>query len=63
MKLPYADEYVDKITASVEGRTFCLYGSDGSQQELVCETPEQFTAMFEIIKDNMHKLPNGFYFE
>ena len=63
MKVPFSDEYVDKVTASVEGRSFRLYGSDGSEQEMICDTVDQFTAVFEMIKDNMHKLPNGFHFE
>jgi hypothetical protein len=63
MKQVFDDEYVDKITASVEGRTFTLHGSDGSEKELVCDTADQFTTLFKMIQENMEKLPNGFEFQ
>jgi len=63
MNKPFDDEYIDKITASVEGRTFTLHGSDGSEKQLVCDTPDQFTRLFKMIQENMEKIPQGFEFQ
>lgn len=63
MESVFDDEYIDKITASVEGRTFTLHGSDGTEKQLVCDTVDQFTRIFKIVQDHMDKLPNGFQFQ
>ena len=38
----FEDEYVDRLEISVTSRRFKVYGSDGGQQELNCETTDEF---------------------
>ena len=46
----FQDEYVDRLEISVTSRTFKVYGSDGGQQELNCETTDEFMRVLEVAK-------------
>ena len=45
--LDLSGEYVDEIRINMEGRSFEIYGSDGSCQKVTCEDTDQFMAVFE----------------
>ena len=44
----FQDEYVDRLEISVTSRTFKVFGSDGGQQELNCETTDEFMRVLEV---------------
>ena len=46
----FEDEYVDRSEISVTSRRFKVYGSDGGQQELNCETTDEFMRVLEVAK-------------
>tara|TARA_B100000927_G_C16218395_1_gene370404 strand:+ start:405 stop:605 length:201 start_codon:yes stop_codon:yes gene_type:complete len=46
----FEDEYVDRLEISVTSRRFKVYGSDGGQQELNCETTDEFMRVLEVAK-------------
>ena len=48
--LDFSDEYIDEVRINVEGRSFEIYGSDGSHQKVVCEDVNQFMAVFKVTK-------------
>tara|TARA_Y100001970_G_scaffold22405_1_gene25956 strand:+ start:8550 stop:8747 length:198 start_codon:yes stop_codon:yes gene_type:complete len=48
--LGFSGEFVDEIRINMEGRTFEVYGSDGSCQKVTCEDTDQFMAVFKVTK-------------
>jgi|APGre2960657373_1045057.scaffolds.fasta_scaffold126147_3 hypothetical protein len=52
MDLQLTDEYIDCVKVNVINRTFYLYGTDGSYEEIRCETPEQFLSVLEFTKSH-----------
>jgi len=52
MDLHLTDEYIDSVTININSRTFYLHGSDGSYEEICCETPEQFLSVLEFTKSH-----------
>lgn len=48
--LDLPNEFVDEIRINMEGRTFEIYGSDGSCQTVKCEDTEQFMAVFKVTR-------------
>ena len=46
----FEDEYVDRLEISITSRKFKVYGSDGGQQELNCETTDEFMRVLEVAK-------------
>jgi hypothetical protein len=53
MDLKFEDEYVDTLKVNVRNRTFYLYGSDGSNQTITCETADQFVGVLEFAKQSI----------
>ena len=49
-ELNFTGEYVDKITVNMPGRSFQVFGSDGSCQNVVCDDTDQFMAVFKVTK-------------
>jgi hypothetical protein len=52
MDLQLTDEYIDSVTININNRTFYLHGSDGSYEEVRCETSEQFLSVLEFTKSH-----------
>ena len=48
--LDLSGEYVDEIRINMEGRSFEIYGSDGSCQKVVCEDVDQFMAVYKVTR-------------
>ena len=42
--LDFSAEFVDEIRINMESRTFEIYGSDGSCQQVTCDDTDQFMA-------------------
>ena len=50
MDLHLTDEYIELVKININNRTFYLYGTDGSYEEVRCETPDQFLSVLEFTK-------------
>jgi hypothetical protein len=53
MDLRFEDEYVDHLGVNVANRTFYLYGSDGSNETIKCETVDQFMGVLDFAKQSI----------
>jgi len=52
MDLHLTDEYIDCVKINISNRTFYLHGTDGSYEEVHCETPDQFLGVLEFTKSH-----------
>lgn len=50
MDLQLTDEYIENVKINISNRTFYLYGTDGSYEEVNCETSDQFMNVLEFIR-------------
>ena len=48
-------EYVDFIKVNIPSRSFLIIGSNGSIQEIKCESSSQFIKHLNFIKENINK--------
>ncbi len=48
--LDFSAEFVDEIRINMESRTFEIYGSDGSCQQVTCDDTDQFMAVFKVTR-------------
>ena len=53
MDLRLEDEYIDRLGVNVANRTFYLYGSDGSNETIECETVDQFMGVLDFAKQSI----------
>lgn len=52
MDLHLTDEYISCIKINIINRTFCLFGTDGSYEEVICQTPDQFLNVLNYTKEH-----------
>jgi hypothetical protein len=52
MDLHLANEYIDSVKININNRTFYLHGTDGSYEEVRCETSDQFLSVLEFTKSH-----------
>jgi len=50
MDLHLTDEYISTVKINISSRTFYLYGTDGSYEEVRCQTPDQFLSVLDFTK-------------
>ena len=48
-------EYVDFIKVNIPSKSFLIIGSNGSIQEIKCESSSQFIKHLNFIKENINK--------
>jgi len=48
-------EFVDLITVNIPSRSFLIIGSNGSIQEIECESSSQFINRLNFIKENINE--------
>ena len=48
-------EYVDLITVNIPSKSFLIIGSNGSIQEIKCESYSQFIKHLNFIKENINE--------
>jgi len=48
-------EYVDLIKVNIFSKSFLIIGSNGSIQEIKCETSSQFIKHLNFIKENINE--------
>ena len=48
-------EYVDFIKVNIPSRSFLIIGSNGSMQEIKCDSSSQFIKHLNFIKENINK--------
>ena len=48
-------EYVDLIKVNIPSKSFLIIGSNGSIQEIKCESSSQFIKHLNFIKENINK--------
>ena len=48
-------EYVDLIKVNIPSKSFLIIGSNGSIEEIKCETSSQFIKRLNFIKTNINK--------
>ena len=48
-------EYVDLIKVNIPSRSFLIIGSNGSIQEIKCESSSQFIKHLNFIKENINE--------
>ena len=48
-------EYVDLIKVNIPSKSFLIIGSNGSIQEIKCESSSQFINHLNFIKENISK--------
>tara|TARA_Y100001934_G_C11959283_1_gene588696 strand:+ start:395 stop:580 length:186 start_codon:yes stop_codon:yes gene_type:complete len=48
-------EYVDFIKVNIPSRSFLIIGSNGSIQEIKCESSSQFIKHLNFIKENINE--------
>ena len=48
-------EYVDFIKVNIPSRSFLIIGSNGSIQEIKCESSSQFIKHLNFIKENLNE--------
>ena len=48
-------EYVDLIKVDIPSKSFLIIGSNGSIQEIKCESSSQFIKHLNFIKENINK--------
>ena len=48
-------EYVDFIKVNIPSRSFLIIGSNGSIQEIKCESSSEFIKHLNFIKENINK--------
>tara|TARA_B100001996_G_scaffold8572_1_gene7254 strand:- start:62 stop:259 length:198 start_codon:yes stop_codon:yes gene_type:complete len=49
-ELNFTGEYVDKISVNMTGRSFQVFGSDGSCQTVICDDTDQFMAVLKVVR-------------
>jgi hypothetical protein len=52
MDLQLTDEYIDCVKINISNRTFYLHGTDGSYEEVRCETADQFLSVLDFTKSH-----------
>jgi hypothetical protein len=50
MDLHLTDEYISSVKINISNRTFYLHGTDGSYEEVRCQTPDQFLSVLDFTK-------------
>jgi len=48
-------EYVDLIKVNIPSKSFLIIGSNGSMQEIKCDSSSQFIKHLNFIKENINK--------
>ena len=48
-------EFVDLITVNIPSKSFLIIGSNGSIQEIKCESSSQFIKHLNFIKENINE--------
>tara|TARA_Y100001978_G_scaffold103395_1_gene92477 strand:+ start:134 stop:319 length:186 start_codon:yes stop_codon:yes gene_type:complete len=48
-------EYVDLIKVNIPSKSFSIFGSNGSIQEIKCESSSQFINRLNFIKENINQ--------
>ena len=48
-------EYVDLIKVNILSKSFLIIGSNGSIEEIKCESPSQFINHLNFIKENINE--------
>ncbi len=48
-------EYVDLIKVNITAKSFSIIGSNGSIEEIKCETSSQFINRLNFIKENINE--------
>ena len=48
-------EYVDLIKVNIPSKSFLIIGSNGSMQEIKCESSSQFIKRLNFIKENINE--------
>ena len=48
-------EFVDLITVNIPSKSFLIIGSNGSIQEIKCESSSQFIKRLNFIKENINE--------
>jgi|TARA_B100001029_G_scaffold33025_1_gene24914 hypothetical protein len=46
------DECVSLIEVDVMNKTYCIYGEDGSVNEVLCDTIDQFLNVLDLVRSN-----------
>jgi hypothetical protein len=46
-------EYILGVSVDICTRTFLLFGDQGREQAVICETPEQFLNVLEVVNDRL----------
>ena len=56
-KLPIMEklEYVDLIMVNIPAKSFSIFGSNGSIQEIKCASSSEFVARLNFIKENINE--------
>ena len=44
------DEFVDEVRVNLAARKFEIYGSHGSCQTVVCDTPDEFMSVLQVVR-------------
>ena len=48
-------EYVDLIKVNIPSKSFLIIGSNGSMQQIKCDSSSQFIKHLNFIKENINK--------
>ena len=48
-------EFVDLITVNIPSKSFLIIGSNGSFEEIICESSSQFINQLNFIKENINE--------
>jgi len=46
------EETVNLVEVDVMNRTFAMYGDQGSSEEILCDTIDQFLAVLSLVREN-----------
>lgn len=46
-------EYIAGVSVDICTRTFLLFGDQGAERAVICETPEQFLNVLEVVNDRL----------
>jgi len=52
MDLHLTNEHIECVKININNRTFYLYGTDGSYEEVLCKKSDQFLSVLEFTKSH-----------
>ena len=54
--MPEDDAYLTRCVVDTTSRTYHLYGSDGTEKVVTCETPEQFMDVLKLCREVLDEI-------